>query len=129
MLNPQILAIKRTKWDEAFSGYIRYRDNWTCQRCNKKYIEKSQGLHCSHFVGRGNWRTRLEPSNAMALCHGCHIYVTANPLDHVKLWEKKFNKKEQKRILNLKNDMSIKKRDIATKEVLDKLNKMLKNAK
>ena len=63
------MAIKRTKWDVVFSNYIRYRDNWTCQRCKKQYIEKSQGLHCSHFYGRRSWATRIEPCNAMALCN------------------------------------------------------------
>jgi len=89
------MAIKRTKWDVVFSNYIRYRDDWTCQRCNKKYPEKSQGLHCSHFYGRRSWATRIEPCNAMALCFGCHQHVGSFPKDHVELWESKFTEEEK----------------------------------
>ena len=95
------MAIKRTKWDIVFSDYIRNRDNWTCQKCGKKYHEKSAGLHCSHFYGRRSWATRIEPANAMALCYGCHLHVGSFPMDHVHLWEKKFTKKETDKINKL----------------------------
>ena len=119
------MAIKRTKWDVVFSDYIRYRDNWTCQRCNKKYIEKSQGLHCSHFYGRRSWATRIEPCNAMALCFGCHQHVSSFPKDHVNLWESKFTEEEKDYINDLHKNFSIKKRDIATKENLEHLKHLL----
>lgn len=82
-------------------------------------------LHCSHFIGRANWKTRLEPSNAMALCYGCHRYVGSRPIEHRELWEKRFSKKEQKKILDLRNNVNIKKRDIVTPERYDKLKSML----
>lgn len=121
------MAIKRTKWDAVFSDYIRYRDNWTCQRCNKKYIEKSQGLHCSHFYGRRSWATRIEPCNAMALCYGCHQHVSSFPKNHVNLWESKFSNEEIDRInyLHNRNHSIIKKKDIATEENYKLLKLML----
>lgn len=66
-------AIKRTPADAAFSLCIRERSNWRCERCGKQHDEKSQGLHCSHHHGRGNWSVRFEPMNAEALCYGCHM--------------------------------------------------------
>lgn len=72
--------------DRLFSLYIRTRDNWTCQRCYKKYTPPTQALHCSHFVGRGKEATRFEPLNADALCYGCHRYFTAQPAEH-KEWQ------------------------------------------
>jgi len=119
------MAIKRTKWDVVFSNYIRYRDNWTCQRCKKQYIEKSQGLHCSHFYGRRSWATRIEPCNAMALCFGCHQHVGSFPIDHVKLWESRFTKKEKDYVKELHNVAIVKKRWIATEEKYQLLKMML----
>ena len=121
------MAIKRTKWDAVFSDYIRYRDNWTCQRCRRGYPEKSQGLHCSHFYGRRSWATRIEPCNAMALCFGCHQHVSSFPVDHVDLWESKFTKEETERIhyLHNRNHVLIKKKDIATEENYKLLKMML----
>ena len=121
------MAIKRTKWDAVFSDYIRYRDNWTCQRCGKEYPEKSQGLHCSHFYGRRSWATRIEPCNAMALCFGCHQHVSSFPLDHIALWKSKFSEEQMDRVLYLhnRNHSLIKKKDIATEENYKKLKLML----
>lgn len=61
------------KADTEFSLYIRERDNWTCQRCGRKWPENSQGLDCSHFWGRGRESTRFDPDNCDAFCKvPCH---------------------------------------------------------
>lgn len=72
--------------DRYFSLWIRQRDNWTCQRCGKKYTPPTQALHCSHFKGRGKEATRFDPRNADALCYGCHSYFTSQPDEHYK-WQ------------------------------------------
>lgn len=64
--------IKLRKADVEFSKYIRTRDGWCCQRCHKKYTPPTQGLHCSHYFGRGRENTRFDPDNCIALCYGCH---------------------------------------------------------
>ncbi len=70
------MKIKIRPNDTIFSNYIRERDNWTCQRCGKQYDKSStsdrQGLHCSHYWGRGHEGTRFDPDNCIALCYGCH---------------------------------------------------------
>lgn len=72
----QMAKIKIRKTDTLFSEFIRDRDNWTCVRCHKKYDKnipsERQGLHNSHFYGRGHESTRFEPDNCDALCYGCH---------------------------------------------------------
>ena len=124
------MAIKRTKWDVVFSNLIRYRDKWTCQRCGRVYPEGSQGLHCSHFFGRGTWATRLEEANAMALCFGCHQRVGSNPIDHIELWEFKFSMDERTRIRDLYYRTTfLKKRDIANEETYVKLKSRLEEVK
>jgi len=70
------MKVKLRPTDTAFSNYIRERDNWTCQRCRTKYdkysTEDRQGLHNSHYWGRGHEGTRFEVDNCIALCYGCH---------------------------------------------------------
>ena len=122
------MAIKRTKWDAVFSDFIRYRDKWTCQRCGKKYPEKSAGLHCSHFYGRRSWATRIEPCNALAICYSCHIHLGANPYEHIELWESKFSRKEQDKIHFLHAQV-IRKKDIATDDNYKKLKEKLNEIK
>lgn len=68
--------------DKYFSLWVRYRDNWTCQRCGHKYEPPTSALHCSHFKGRGKENTRFDPDNVDALCYGCHRYFTAQPDEH-----------------------------------------------
>ena len=66
------MRIKIDKADQIFSRWIRTRDKWTCQRCHTRHEERSQGLHNSHYWGRGKESTRFEPDNCDALCYGCH---------------------------------------------------------
>jgi len=66
------MKIKLDKADTTFSKFIRTRDNWTCQRCGKRYPPPTQALHCSHYLGRGRENTRFDPENCDALCYGCH---------------------------------------------------------
>lgn len=85
--------IKIDPADKAFSLYIRTRDNWTCQRCGKKYEPPTSALHCSHFMGRGKEATRFDEENADSLCYGCHRYFTAQPAEHYQ-WQ--INRKGKK---------------------------------
>lgn len=72
-------AIKRTPADIAFSKCVRGRAGWKCERCGSQHEENSQGLHCSHYHGRGKWGVRFDPDNAFAHCYGCHKYLSAHP--------------------------------------------------
>lgn len=85
--------IKIDRADQLFSKWIRNRDSWQCQRCKKQYPEGSQGLHNSHFYGRGHESTRFEPDNCQALCFGCHQYLGSNPNDHRDFMLKKLGQK------------------------------------
>ena len=66
------MRIKLCPADTTFSKFIRTRDNWTCQRCGKRYPPPTQALHCSHYLGRGRENTRFDPENCDSLCYGCH---------------------------------------------------------
>jgi rubredoxin len=78
--------VKIDQADKYFSLFVRTRDNWTCQRCGHQFTPPTNGLHCSHFMGRGKEGTRFEPMNADALCYGCHQYFTSHPAEHL-MWQ------------------------------------------
>lgn len=69
--------MKLDKADVLFSKYVRTRDNWTCQRCGRGYVEGDRGLQCSHYFGRRMESVRFDPENCDSLCFGCH-----------RIWEK-----------------------------------------
>ncbi len=61
--------MKRDPADDAFSKAVRIRDKWTCQKCERVFLEhERRNLDCSHFWGRGKENTRFDPENADALC-------------------------------------------------------------
>ena len=118
------MAIKITKWDRVFSKYIRTRDNWTCQRCGTGHPPNSQGLHCSHFVGRAKYSVRFSEENCEALCYGCHQYFTSNPDIHRAHKVKRLGRAKFK-ALKLRSRKLVKKRDVLTKEFYEELKQKL----
>src|SRR3989304_3584837 len=114
------MKIKIRKTDSLFSKYIRKRDNYTCQRCEKKYPEKSQGLHCSHFFGRRAESTRFEPLNADAICMGCHSYFHANPFEYT-IWKKRQLGEESFNLLELQKNTYKKRDDVMNLLYIEKL--------
>ena len=86
------MKFKRDKADIAWSKYIRWRDSWKCQRCKKQYSTGARGLECSHFHSRRKESVRFDDDNCCALCSGCHLYLTGNPLEHVRWYYKRLGK-------------------------------------
>lgn len=82
-------AVKIRTADKHFSKCIRERAGWKCERCGSQHQENTQGLHCSHFHGRGKWATRFDPDNCEALCYGCHSYMEQHPVLHEQRIRKK----------------------------------------
>lgn len=90
--------IKRTPADAAFSDCVRQRSNWTCERCGGKPIDL-RGLHCAHVMSRGHWSVRFDPSNALALCYGCHrITEQRREVELIPLVKRTFGEAEWDRV-------------------------------
>ncbi len=94
--------------DVIWSKYIRTRDNWTCQRCSKKYTPPTAALHCSHYWSRGAWTVRFDEENTMALCYGCHSFLGGNPQEHrefvlARLGQERYDALQQRRNKTLKS--------------------------
>ena len=115
--------------DSIWSKYIRTRDNWTCQRCDKKYAPPTSALHCSHFWSRGSWSVRFDEDNCQALCYGCHSYLGGNPQEHRefildKLGQKEFDALQKRRNTPLKSG---EKKYLLSKEFRKEVEIMLDN--
>ena len=115
--------------DSIWSKYIRTRDNWTCQRCDKKYAPPTSALHCSHFWSRGSWSVRFDEDNCQALCYGCHSYLGGNPQEHRefilnKLGQERFDALQTRRNTPLKSGQ---KKYLLSKEFRKEIEIMLDN--
>ena len=88
------MKIKRTKLDDMWSRYIRWRDNWQCQRCGNSFSTGAQGLHCHHFYTRRKLTTRYDDSNSVAVCHGCHSWLHGHPIEAVRFMKKRLGEQE-----------------------------------
>ena len=87
MMKEWKLNIKILAADTWFSKCVRESANWICQRCKSQHEEGTSGLHCAHFMSRGKWSTRFDPSNVAALCYGCHSFLDRNPHEKLKWFE------------------------------------------
>jgi len=87
--------------DKLVSEYVRRRAIERiggCERCLSGKTDYKQ-LQCSHFHGRAKKSTRHDEDNLAGLCAGCHMYLTAHPLEHVE-WFKNHLGQEAFDLLN-----------------------------
>ena len=62
------------KLDDVFQMVVRYRDNFTCITCGRKFpIGERKDCHAGHFIGRGNYSTRWDEENVNCQCAGCNL--------------------------------------------------------
>lgn len=105
-------GIKRTAADARFSDAVRARDNWTCQRCGKEFVPPTRALHAAHcFTRRCGVCTsapkkphvcsRLDMSNALALCYGCHQHVDSHADEKENLFRLRMGNDEYDRVAAL----------------------------
>ncbi len=58
-------------WTEELKEYIRARDDYTCQECDKSPLVK---LHVHHIDYD---KSNSDPNNLISLCHRCHAHTNA----------------------------------------------------
>ena len=69
------MKIKLRKSDKLFTQIQRFRFDYTCQKCGRKYSEHQPlyNLGVSHYYGRGRENTRFDNDNVTLLCNlPCH---------------------------------------------------------
>ena len=128
------MRIKIDAADKAFSLYIRRRDNWTCQRCGRRYEEGDAGLNCAHYWNRWREGTRFEPDNCVALCFGCPKLLDGDERERfteillkrlgkdrlltLELQARSYKKKDRKMSLIISNKLLEELNEISTRNVL-----------
>ena len=65
----------RKECDKRFAIAVKQRDAWTCRACGSPFR-----IQCAHIVSRRYHATRWLLGNAVALCAGCHMKYTHDPL-------------------------------------------------
>lgn len=76
------------KLDDVFQTVIRYRDNFTCITCGRKFPrgERAQ-LHAGHFVSRKIYATRWDEENIAAQCAGCNLKQSLGDVEIIHKFE------------------------------------------
>lgn len=76
------------KLDDAFQMVIRYRDNFTCITCGKKFPRGERtNLHAGHFISRGIYSTRWDEENVNAQCAGCNFRQSHGDVEVIHKYE------------------------------------------
>lgn len=74
--------------------YIRYRDNFTCITCGKRF-EKGERvlLHAGHYVSRKVYATRWDEKNVNAQCASCNLKQSLADVEVIHMYEAKLKEK------------------------------------
>lgn len=69
--------------DKITAQVVKLRDDYTCQRCGKKYSQYNGkgSLDWSHVFSRTRYSMRWLLINSISLCCGCHKFWHDNPLE------------------------------------------------
>lgn len=68
---------KKQAWD-AFSRYIRQRDNNTCFTCNRTY--RFEVMQAGHWIPGRHMSVLFDDRNCHAQCYHCNIGLKSNPI-------------------------------------------------
>lgn len=104
------------KADKLWSEYIKKRDK-RCQRCGT-----TQNLESAHIISRTHTTLRHHPDNGIALCHKCHMYFHAHPLEFEEFIKRKKGGEFLNYLRSLERD---KLSTLDLEEIINKLNKLL----
>ena len=111
------MKIKIRQSDKFFSQYVRERDNWRCQYCQRLCKiggEMIYKLDASHYIGRANEKVRFFSDNVYSLCFSCHqklVGYTKSGTGEYDLFVKKRLGEERYKKLLVQAFQTTKKRD------------------
>lgn len=97
------------KLDDLFQMCIRYRDDFTCITCGRKFPkgERTQ-CHAGHFISRGVYATRWDEENVNCQCAGCNLRQSIGDVEVIHNYENalewKYGRGTVKRLLKKKHE-------------------------
>jgi len=114
------------KLDQAFSWYIRRRDDGIgCITCG--VVKPWQEMQNCHFYSRGRLPTRWDETNCHSGCYRCNVLLKGNYINYTKYMIDRYGR-EYVDELEVKSRSDIKISSVELKEMIEKYNKLLKNA-
>ena len=112
MAKKKLVPIKKlvAKLDDVFQMVIRYRDNFTCITCGKKFPKgERQQCHAGHYVSRGVYATRWDEENVNCQCAGCNLKQSLADVEVIHRYEvaleQKYGRGTVNRILEKKHQV------------------------
>jgi hypothetical protein len=76
------------KLDDVFQMYVRYRDDFTCCTCGRKFTRGERTwLHAGHYISRGVYATRWNEKNVNAQCAGCNLKQSLADVEVIHTYE------------------------------------------
>lgn len=82
------------KLDDVFQMCIRYRDNFTCITCGKKFQRgERKDCHAGHYISRGVYSTRWDEENVNCQCAGCNLKQSLADVETIHNYERELKRK------------------------------------
>lgn len=76
------------KLDDVFQMCIRYRDNFTCITCGRKFPRgERKECHAGHFISRGVYATRWDEENVNCQCASCNLKQSLADVETIHRYE------------------------------------------
>jgi len=112
----------KKKLELAVKTYVKERDKFTCQFCDK--VVSGSNCHASHIIPvSADGRMAFDPDNLKVLCYHCHMnFWHKNPLEATDKFTKKFPGRYEK--LQEKHLSNQKKGTIQMEELEERLNQI-----
>lgn len=84
---------KARAWD-AFSKFIRTRDQHKCITCGRTYPEGTHGgIQAGHFVAGRHNSVLFDERNCHAQCYGCNVMKKGNTTEYWVFMENRYGRK------------------------------------
>ena len=100
-------GIKVTPADISFGNCIKERSDWTCEfpGCGRRYPPPSS-LNCCHYFSRGDWSTRFDKDNCIAMCYAHHSWMDGHHHQFREFMEKRLGEDRYKALVSRNSDVA-----------------------
>lgn len=112
----KLWSIKKT--DIEFSKWLR-NSRGKCEYCGT-----TEGLTCSHYIGRREYATRWDPKNCDSFCFSCHSILESRKQYAYRNWKIATMGEEAHALLEVKKHSAYKGVSEAIYETMQMLNKI-----